>query len=103
PSLTAAEAAKLAGGELVGDGAIRLSGFAPLDRAGPGDLSFLATNRYLAQFQASKAGAVLCTAENRDSEGAPPARIIVANVHQTMLQILRLLFPDPPRPKGIEP
>jgi UDP-3-O-[3-hydroxymyristoyl] glucosamine N-acyltransferase len=95
--------AQLAQGELVGDGAIRLSGFAPLDRAGPGDLSFLATNRYLAQFQASKAGAVLCTAESRDTAGGPPTRIVVKNVHQTMLRILRLLFPDPPRPKGIEP
>jgi UDP-3-O-[3-hydroxymyristoyl] glucosamine N-acyltransferase len=103
PSLTAAEVAKLAAGELVGDGAIRLSGFAPLDRAGPGDLSFLTTNRYLAQFLASKAGAVLCTEENRSVDGGPPARIIVKNVHQAMLQILRMLFPDPPRPKGIEP
>ncbi len=103
PSLTAAEVAQLAQGELVGDGAIRLSGFAPLDRAGPADLSFLATNRYLAQFLASRAGAVLCTAENRAVDGGPPARIIVANVHQAMLRVLQALFPDPPRPRGIEP
>jgi UDP-3-O-[3-hydroxymyristoyl] glucosamine N-acyltransferase len=103
PSLSAAEIAALAQGELVGDGALRLSGLAPLDRAGPADLSFLTTNRYLGQFRVTRAGAVLITEENRATLGGPATRIIVKSPHRAMLDILRLLFPDPPRPRGIEP
>lgn len=103
PSLSAGEAAQLAKGELVGDASIRLNGLKPLDKAGPQDLSFLTQGRYLNQFLASRAGAVLMTEEYRAVNGGPATRIIVKNPHRTMLDILRLLFPEPPRPKGIEP
>ena len=103
PSLTAAQVAQLAQGELVGDGAVRLSGFAPLDRAGPADLSFLTNNKYLGQFKASAAGAVLVTADHRDTADGPRTRIVVKNPHRAMLDILRTLFPDPPRPRGVAP
>ena len=58
-TLTARAVADLIGGRLVGDGGAVLSGIAPLDRAGPGDLSFLASGRYLDDFKASRAGCVL--------------------------------------------
>jgi len=50
-TLTARAVAELTGGRLVGDGGAVLSGIAPLDRAGPGDLSFLASGRYLDAFR----------------------------------------------------
>jgi UDP-3-O-[3-hydroxymyristoyl] glucosamine N-acyltransferase len=102
-SLSAAEAAALLKGELVGDGAVRLTGVAPLDRAGEGDLSFLANKKYLAQFQASKAAVVLCPPELRDASPGPATRIVVKDPHRAMLGAVRVLFPEPARPSGIHP
>ena len=95
--------AALVGGTVVGDGTLRLNNIAPLDRAGSMDLSFLTTARYADQFHASKAGAVFCTEQHRGLQPGPATRIIVKNPHRAMLALVRALFPDPPRPVGIEP
>ena len=101
--LTAAEAAALVGGELLGDGAVPLSGVAPLDRAGPEDLSFLAHGRYLPQFQASRAGAVVLRPEDRDAQPGPATRIVVGDPHKAMLRVVGRLYPAPLRATGIHP
>ncbi|MEK7668373.1 MAG: UDP-3-O-(3-hydroxymyristoyl)glucosamine N-acyltransferase [Gemmatimonadota bacterium] len=101
--LTAAEAAVLVGGVLIGDGAVPLCGVAPLDRAGPEDLSFLAHGRYLPAFQASKAGAVLVKAEDQGAQPGPATRIVVGDPHAAMLRVVSRLYPVPPRVTGIHP
>jgi UDP-3-O-[3-hydroxymyristoyl] glucosamine N-acyltransferase len=45
--------------ELVGDGAIEVSGVAPLDSAGPGQLSFVSNPKYAKQLLTTKASAVV--------------------------------------------
>ena len=57
--LTASDIAGIAGGTLRGDGALRISGAAPLDKAGPSDLSFLADPALAAAAAGSKAGCLL--------------------------------------------
>ena len=99
--LTASEIATLVGGALIGDGAARLTAIAPLDRAGPGDLSFLAAGRYLPYFHASRAGAVLVTAEHRGVEPGPAVRIVVDDPHRAMLAAVRVLYPARPRVTAI--
>ncbi|WP_423192010.1 UDP-3-O-(3-hydroxymyristoyl)glucosamine N-acyltransferase [Cupriavidus sp. H18C2] len=47
------------GAQVVGDPDLPVGGLAPLDQAGPGDLSFLSNPLYLAQAVASKAGAII--------------------------------------------
>lgn len=47
------------GGELFGDGKVRVSGIAPLDAAGPEQLSFLANPKYRAKLAATRAAAVI--------------------------------------------
>jgi UDP-3-O-[3-hydroxymyristoyl] glucosamine N-acyltransferase len=47
------------GGELFGGQGVRISGLAPLDAAGPSDISFLSNPRYRAQLAQSKAGCVI--------------------------------------------
>ncbi len=91
--LSAADVAALVGGALVGDGAVRLGAVAPLDRAGPGDLTFLAAGRYLPYFHASHAGAVLLTEEHRAAEPGPSTRIVVDDPHRAMLAVVRVLYP----------
>ena len=58
--ISAREIAALTNGRLVGAPDVTVSGVAPLDRAGPDDLSFLAAKRYLQYFQQSSAAIVLC-------------------------------------------
>jgi len=86
--LTAAGIAELVGGTLVGDGAVQVRGIAPLDRAGPADLSFLGAPKYAAAFASSAAGVVLITAELAESQGSAPARIIVPKPMEAMLSLL---------------
>ena len=47
------------GAQVVGDPDLAVRGLAPLDQAGPGDLSFLSNPLYLPQALASKASAVI--------------------------------------------
>ena len=101
--LTAAEIAVLVGGALVGDGAARLTAVAPLDRAGPGDLSFLAAGRYLPYFHASRAGAVLLTEEHRGAEPGPATRIVVGDPHRAVLAVVRAIYPPPVRTPSVHP
>ena len=102
-SVTAAELAALVEGALVGDGSVRLQGVAPLDAAGPESLSFLASGRYLDDFHASKAGAVLCKSEHQAEAGGPATRIVVADPHRAMLRAVRVLFPEPERVAAVHP
>ncbi|MBI1722836.1 MAG: UDP-3-O-(3-hydroxymyristoyl)glucosamine N-acyltransferase [Gemmatimonadetes bacterium] len=99
--LSAAEVAALVGGALVGDGGVRVSAVAPLDRAGPGDLSFLTGGRYLASFRASRAGAVLCTREHQATEPGPVTRIVVDDPQRAMLRVVRVLYREAPRRTGV--
>ena len=46
---TAAEIAKLLGAEVLGDATLLLKGFAPADRAQPGDLTFAENESYFAR------------------------------------------------------
>ena len=101
-SLSAAEIAALVEGTLVGDGGVRIGAVAALDRAGPGDLAFLAAARYLPYFHASRAGAVLCTGEHRAVQPGPATRIIVPDPHRAMLRVVRVLYPEPPRRAGVD-
>ncbi len=101
--LSAAEVAALVEGRLIGDGGTgaRLSAVAPLDTAGPSDLSFLSSGKYLAAFTASKAGAVLVTAEHAAEPGGPALRIVVTDPHRAMLRAVRALYPEAARPRGV--
>ena len=101
--MTAAEIAALVGGTLVGEGGARLTAVAPLDRAGPGDLSFLAAGRYLPYFHASRAGAVFVTDEHRGAQPGPAVRIVVPDPHRAMLDVVRAIYPPRARAAAVHP
>ena len=58
-AITLDELVKRFGGEVVGDGAHAVGSLAPLDKAGPAQLAFLANQKYLPQVETTRAGAVL--------------------------------------------
>ncbi len=99
--LTADAIAQLVGGELRGDGSIRVSAVAPLDRAGSSDLTFFAAARYAPLFSTTQAGAALISPELADEPGEVPARIVVARPHEAMLRVLPELYVAPPRQAGV--
>jgi UDP-3-O-[3-hydroxymyristoyl] glucosamine N-acyltransferase len=63
-AFTLEELAGRFGGEVVGDPAQRVGSLAPLDQAGPQQLAFLANPKYLAQVEATRAGAVLISPDD---------------------------------------
>ena len=102
PRLLTAEAiAQLVGGELRGDGTVRVSAVAPLDRARADDLTFLAAARYAPLFSRTGAGAALVSPELADEASGVRARIVVAQPHEAMLRVLPELYAIPARHPGV--
>jgi len=93
--LSAAEIAALTQGQLVGPADVTVTGVAPIDRAGPDDLSFLASRRYLPYFQQSRAAVVLCKPDLAQESGGPPCRVIVRDPHVALLSVIAVLYPEP--------
>src|SRR2546425_376409 len=97
---TAAEIARQLGGQVLGDGALAIKGFAPADRAQPGDLTFAENESYLARAEQSAASAIIVDAPIASSRKVlirvPSARIAFA-------KILPVFFPEPVFPPGIHP
>jgi len=102
-TITAEAIAALIGGELIGDGAVTVSGVAPLDRAEAHHLSFLVSGRYATLFEQSKAGVVLIDPEFRDAPGLARARIVVAKPMEKMLVVLPRLYSSGDDEPGIAP
>ena len=101
--LTAREIASLVGGELEGPADIRLAGVAPLERARPGEISLLASSRYLPYFQRTSAGAVLLTPDLRMVRGGPATRIVVADPRRAVQRLLREMYPSATQTWGVDP
>src|SRR4051794_1865687 len=99
-SFTAAEIAKRLQGEVLGDGSLRLTGFAPADRAQAGDLTFAENETYFGRADASAASPFL-VAGNFTSQ--KKVLFLVANARIASAKVLPLFFPDPFFPAGIHP
>ncbi len=69
------------GGQLIGDGAIELSGIAPLDAAGAAHITFLSNPKLKSQAAASKAAALIVSEKDNPDIGAEyaGARVVTAN------------------------
>jgi UDP-3-O-[3-hydroxymyristoyl] glucosamine N-acyltransferase len=91
-SLTARKIAELVGGELRGDPDLEIDAVAPLDRAGPRHVSFLASAKYADAFAACEAGVMLVASELADTPGASSTRVVVAKPHDAVLSLLPHLY-----------
>jgi UDP-3-O-[3-hydroxymyristoyl] glucosamine N-acyltransferase len=104
PGLSLDEIAALTGAEApVNASKSTISNIAPLDRAGPDDLSFLDNNRFTAAAANTHAGACLTTAALAASL---PDRVIVLTVRQpyrAFVAAARALFPHALRPSSLYP
>jgi UDP-3-O-[3-hydroxymyristoyl] glucosamine N-acyltransferase len=102
-ALTAAAVAEQVGGRLIGDPDVVVRGVAPLDQAGPEQLSFLAFQKYASEFARSRAGVVLIAPELADCEGQAFSRIVVADPHEALLRVIQRFRMDSEEAPGIHP
>jgi UDP-3-O-[3-hydroxymyristoyl] glucosamine N-acyltransferase len=99
--LTAAAIADLIGGRVIGAADTTISAIAPLDRAGPQDLSFLGAPKYAALFAVSRAGVVLVSPDLADAAGTVAARIVVSKPQDALLSLLPRFHRAPKAEEGI--
>lgn len=97
---TAADIARLLGGEVLGDASLVLKGFAPADRAQPGDLTFAENENYFARAEQSAASAIIVDGPYTSSR---KTIIRVSNARVAFAKVLPLFFPEPAFAAGIHP
>jgi UDP-3-O-[3-hydroxymyristoyl] glucosamine N-acyltransferase len=99
-TFTTAEIAKHLDGEVVGDAAATLKGFAPADHAKPGDLTFAENEDYFARAEQSAATAII--ADER-FKSAKKILIRVPNARVAFAKAMALFFPERIYAAGIHP
>jgi UDP-3-O-[3-hydroxymyristoyl] glucosamine N-acyltransferase len=94
-----AELAGRFGGTVLGDGAVRIRQVAPLDTAGPEDLSFLTNRKYQKLLSTTRAAAVLLSEDSADATQLP--RIVCKNPYGSYARIASLINPEDRPAPGI--
>jgi UDP-3-O-[3-hydroxymyristoyl] glucosamine N-acyltransferase len=99
-----AEIARRAGGELIGGAGERLiSGIAPLQSAGPEDVSFLDNRRYAPLLDATKAGAVILHPDFAARAPAGTTAIVTPEPYVGWARVAALFHPPVGPVAGIHP
>jgi UDP-3-O-[3-hydroxymyristoyl] glucosamine N-acyltransferase len=88
---TAADLARQLGGVVLGDGSVRITGFAPATEARPGDLTFAENDVYFERAEQSSAAAILVDGNFSSSK---KTLIRVSNARIAFAKVLPLFFPD---------
>lgn len=97
-SFTLGRLADALGASLQGDPGRVVTGVAPLEAAGPDEISFLTDPKYLRQAQASRAGALLV---GRETAGLSAALLQVDRPQQALITLLGLFHPEPATEPGV--
>lgn len=93
------------GGELLGDGALRIRRIGALEGADPGTISFVANPRYAAQLQTTQAGCVIVAPALREPALARGAAIVTADPYHYFARLTQWWAERvrPPAPAGVHP
>lgn len=94
-SLSVTELEQLLGADVKGTApADSFTGIAPLDAAGPQEISFLANPRYRELALASRAGAILCSADDAGFLGGRDGRLLVVtkNPYASFARVSQFFF-----------
>jgi len=78
------------GGELRGDAALRIEGIAPLESAGPQQISFLSHPKYLPQLAHSRAGCVIVAPDQADAAQARGACVVTPHPYLYFARLTQL-------------
>jgi UDP-3-O-[3-hydroxymyristoyl] glucosamine N-acyltransferase len=99
-TFTLAEIAQQIRGEVVGDGSIPITGFAPAAAAQNGDLTFAENEAFFAAAEQSLASAIIVSGPFVSEK---KALISVANARVAVARALPIFFPAEQTPAGIHP
>jgi UDP-3-O-[3-hydroxymyristoyl] glucosamine N-acyltransferase len=99
-TITTAEIAKRLDGEVLGDPAAELTGFAATENARAGDLTFAETEEYFAAAERSAATAIIA---GKQFSSASKTVIRVANPRVAFAKALEVFFPEPKFYSGVHP
>jgi UDP-3-O-[3-hydroxymyristoyl] glucosamine N-acyltransferase len=93
------------GGQLMGAPELEIAAIAPLDRAGPQDISFLANGKWRALAARSRAAALILAPadDSAVAEAYPGARIVTSNPYAYFARAAQLLTAQRKTPPGIHP
>lgn len=93
------ELAARVGGEVAGDGAVRIERVAPLEDAGPGAIAFFSNRKYRAAYETSRASAVIVEPDEPAVQGRNLLR--VKNAYLAFAKISTLFNPPAEVAPGI--
>lgn len=96
---TLEELAALAGCSVKGDGNAVITGFASLEDAGPGDISFAAEKKYFSSAKGSKASAIIVSSEIDGVENL----LLAKNPQLAFVKVVEALSPQSRPAPGISP
>lgn len=94
------EIAEKLGCALEGDGELEITGIAPMEHAGPSELTFLANPKYAHKVRETKAGAIIA---NEPVRALPIATVVSSNPYLDFARALELFYRPPRPPAGISP
>ncbi|GAB4265979.1 MAG: UDP-3-O-(3-hydroxymyristoyl)glucosamine N-acyltransferase [Deferrisomatales bacterium] len=97
--MTLRELAEALGAKLQGDPALEVHGAAPLDRAGPGEVSFLSNPKYRGLLATTRASAVIVGPSDRRED---LACLVCDNPYLAFARAVALLHPQPRPEPGVE-
>jgi len=103
PAMTTSQIAALVGAELRGPGDIVITGPCTLALAGPGSLTFIRDQAFVARWAGSKASAALISAGMSIPEPGPGrALLVVGDADLALIKVLERFAPAPPAaPAGV--
>ena len=96
-----ASLAELIGAELHGDPAHQVSGVAPLDEAGPAELTFLTSAKFRKQLPDTRAGVVILKAD--DLEACPVNALVSENPYLAYALVVQAMSASEPNAPGVHP
>lgn len=97
---TASDLAKQLSGEVIGDGCVKITGFAPASAARNGDLTFAENEKFFSTADQSAASVILV---DGDFQSANKVLIRVKNARIAFAKVLPLFYPEPKFAPGIHP
>jgi UDP-3-O-[3-hydroxymyristoyl] glucosamine N-acyltransferase len=100
PSYSLARLAEFLGCELEGDAGVLITGVSTIEKAGPGELTFLANLKYAPKIKTSRASAIIASEPLKDSTAAT---LVSANPYLDFARVLALFYQPPKPAPGIHP
>ena len=99
-SFPLARLAELLGCELIGDPACEIIGVSTIEKAGPGEITFLANKKYAPKVKASRASAIIAAEPVKDFAAAT---LLSRNPYHDFARALALFYQPPQPALGIHP